>query len=136
MGELEHLQTLEGHTDRVWGLAWNPINTNLLASCSGDKTVCIWEQSFSGSFNCKAVLEKKHTRTIRSCAWSPSGKMLATASFDATMAIWADIGGDFEYISNWEIADNLLFLSQVVSGARLNEIGKSLCVSLGLLLNL
>ncbi|KMS98140.1 hypothetical protein BVRB_4g095270 [Beta vulgaris subsp. vulgaris] len=53
MGELEHLQTLEGHTDRVWGLAWNPTNTNLLASCSGDKTVRIWEQSFSGSFNCK-----------------------------------------------------------------------------------
>lgn len=51
----------------------------------------------------QAVLEKKHTRTIRSCAWSPSGKMLATASFDATMAIWADIGGDFEYISNWEV---------------------------------
>ncbi|KMS98139.1 hypothetical protein BVRB_4g095260 [Beta vulgaris subsp. vulgaris] len=53
-----------------------------------------------------AVLEKKHTRTIRSCAWSPSGKMLATASFDATMAIWADIGGDFEYISNWEGHEN------------------------------
>ncbi|KNA25593.1 hypothetical protein SOVF_005300 [Spinacia oleracea] len=106
MVELRHLQTLEGHTDRVWGLAWNPTNTNLLASCSGDKTVRIWEQSSSASFHCKAVLEETHTRTIRSCAWSPSGKMLATASFDATTAIWEDIGGDFECISTLEGHEN------------------------------
>lgn len=51
----------------------------------------------------QAVLEETHTRTIRSCAWSPSGKMLATASFDATTAIWEDIGGDFECISTLEV---------------------------------
>ncbi|KAL2900226.1 Protein CIA1 [Bienertia sinuspersici] len=106
VGEMKHLQTLEGHTDRVWGLAWNPTFTNLLASCSGDKTVRIWEQSFSGSFDCKAVLEETHTRTIRSCAWAPSGKMLATASFDATTAIWENVGGDFECISTLEGHEN------------------------------
>lgn len=105
MGELRLLQTLEGHTDRVWGLAWNPTNTNLLASCSGDKTVRIWEHS-SSSFHCKAVLEETHTRTIRSCSWSPSGKMLATASFDATTAIWENVGGDFECISTLEGHEN------------------------------
>ena len=55
MGELKHLQTLEGHTDRVWGLAWNPTNTNILASCSGDKTVRIWQQDISGSFHCQVI---------------------------------------------------------------------------------
>lgn len=110
--ELREVHKLEGHVDRVWSLAWNPTSCTttgspaILASCSGDKTVRIWEQSPSGSFHCKAVLEETHTRTVRSCSWSPSGNMLATASFDATTAIWENIGGDFECVSTLQGHDN------------------------------
>ncbi|KAL3825768.1 hypothetical protein ACJIZ3_021797 [Penstemon smallii] len=102
--ELREVQRLEGHTDKVWGLAWKPATgvngiPAILASCSGDKTIRVWEQSpATGSFHCKAVLEDAHTRTVRSCAWSPCGKLLATASFDATTAIWEDAGGDFDFV--------------------------------------
>ncbi|KAK4478741.1 hypothetical protein RD792_014239 [Penstemon davidsonii] len=102
--ELREVQRLEGHTDKVWGLAWKPATgvngiPAVLASCSGDKTIRVWEQSpATGSFHCKAVLEDAHTRTVRSCAWSPCGKLLATASFDATTAIWEDAGGDFDFV--------------------------------------
>lgn len=57
--ELREIQKLEGHNDRVWGLAWNPTSgvdgvPSVFASCSGDKTVRIWEQSHStGSWACK-----------------------------------------------------------------------------------
>ncbi|KAL5081839.1 hypothetical protein RYX36_010260 [Vicia faba] len=106
--ELKEVQKLEGHTDRVWSLDWNPATGHagvplVFASCSGDKTVRIWEQNLSNSlFSCKAVLEETHTRTVRSCAWSPSGKLLATATFDATTAIWENVGGDFECVSTLE----------------------------------
>ena len=106
--ELKEIQRLEGHTDRVWSLAWNPVTGHngvplLFASCSGDKTIRIWEQNLtSGVWSTKAVLDEPHTRTVRSCAWSPSGKLLATASFDASTAIWENVGGDYECVSTLE----------------------------------
>ena len=38
---LECLEVLEGHSDKVWDVKWNPTGT-LLASCSTDKTIRIW----------------------------------------------------------------------------------------------
>ncbi|KAJ0246343.1 Protein CIA1 [Hirschfeldia incana] len=110
--ELVEVQKLEGHTDRVWNVSWNPLSSSpsrcpVLASCSGDNTVRIWEQnSLSRSWTCKATLEETHTRTVRSCSWSPSGKLLATASFDGTTGIWEDFGDEFECISTLEGHEN------------------------------
>ncbi|GFZ09200.1 transducin/WD40 repeat-like superfamily protein [Actinidia rufa] len=59
--ELKEIERLEGHTDRVWGLAWIPAAAAppMLASCGGDKTVRIWQRSsLSGSFVCKIIAGK------------------------------------------------------------------------------
>ncbi|XWS43419.1 hypothetical protein CRYUN_Cryun16bG0102000 [Craigia yunnanensis] len=129
--ELKEIQQLQGHTDRVWSLAWNPATASadvpaVFASCSGDKTVRIWEQSLSTrSWDCKAVLEETHTRTVRSCAWSPSGKLLAIASFDSTTAIWENVGGDFECVSTLEGHENeVKSVSWNASGSLLATCGR------------
>ncbi|MBA0793461.1 hypothetical protein Gohar_017865, partial [Gossypium harknessii] len=73
----------------------------------------------------QAVLEETHTRTVRSCAWSPSGRLLATASFDATTAIWENVGGDFECVSTLEGHENeVKSVSWNASGSLLATCGR------------
>jgi WD40 repeat protein len=108
-------ETLLAHDDRVWSIAFEPNRNELLATCSSDKTVKIWkreekkiidgdeeEDDENGddkvttttgkkkkvSFRCACTLDGVHERTIRSVSWSPCGRYLASASFDATVAVY------------------------------------------------
>lgn len=103
---------LLGHEDRTWSVAWNPIQP-LLATCSSDKTVRLYHYrslnntsnglnsssstSFAASstatpppfdFTFATSIATGHSRTVRNVAWSPSGRSLATASFDSSVAIF------------------------------------------------
>ncbi|GAB2236257.1 hypothetical protein Droror1_Dr00027997 [Drosera rotundifolia] len=50
--------------------------------------------------------------------------MLATASFDATTAVWQNIGGDYECISTWRVHTRaeLLRLDSLVGNAVLKQL--------------
>ncbi|KAF9585393.1 hypothetical protein BGW38_002596 [Lunasporangiospora selenospora] len=111
MPRLEQLAELQGHEDRVWCAAWHPTKP-ILATCSGDKTVRIWQATNAQDptqWQCTGILEGAHKRTIRSVAWSPDGRQLATGSFDATTGIWEkdeDGNGDYECVATLEGHEN------------------------------
>ncbi len=113
------LSLIPGHDDRAWHVAWNP-SKPLLASCSSDKTVRLYNYRIGTSspsdppqedgsiktltFSHNTTIPTGHTKTVRAVAWSPSGKTLATASFDSNIGIWAqdedeDERGEWECMS-------------------------------------
>ena len=94
LGEENHLQCFQGHTDEVNAIKWDP-SGQLLASCSDDYTAKVWSMS-SGSNACVQDL-CEHRKEIYTIKWSPTGAgsanpnanlVLATASFDSTVRVW------------------------------------------------
>lgn len=99
---LELIQTLFGHSDRIWTLAWNPEGT-ILASSGGDKSIRLWAKDANGKWNCVSILSESHSKSIRRLCWSPCGQYLASASFDATVCLWKRNCSD----SSWSVVVNL-----------------------------
>ncbi|KAJ3052476.1 hypothetical protein HK097_006210 [Rhizophlyctis rosea] len=123
MPRLELVAELHGHTDRAWQVCWHPTSP-ILASCSGDKSVRLWrpDPSGSGQWTCIAIIDDAHKRTIRSVAFAPNGKLLATASFDASTAVWEQgADGEFECVATLEGHENeVKCVSWSASGALLS----------------
>jgi len=97
--ETRTLEERIGEEEMVtWGVAYMPTDTNILATCSGDGSVRLWDLS-----------EKRNVLTLEpfggsdalSVSFTPDGKTLVAAGFDGSLCVW-----DLEYYDH-HIAGNL-----------------------------
>jgi WD40 repeat protein len=82
---IDSLATLKVHQLAVNGIAFNPIEGEVaFASVSSDRRVILW------GMESKTPLDifTTHTQAVKTLAFSPDGKLLATAGDDGLILIW------------------------------------------------
>jgi len=111
------------HEDAVLGLSWNREFRNVLASCSADTTVKIWDLA-----ECKVSHTLTyHTNKVQAVAWNPAeGQILLSGGFDQRVcmadmrtpggepASW-DLSADVEALA-WDPHNPTCFAVSVESG--------------------
>lgn len=84
----EEIHVLLGHTGSVIQGAWS--RDGRVLTVGEDKTVRLWDAETGEA----VYVFTGHREKINDAAWDPTGKMIASASEDGTVKIWAAGGGD------------------------------------------
>ncbi|KAE9399728.1 WD40 repeat-like protein [Gymnopus androsaceus JB14] len=131
------LHVLEGHKSLVTCVAFNPNLNTQIVSGSTDGTVRLWNAQTGSNvgedrrlYNEYAYRQtgreihvlKGHTSHIRSVAYSPDGKKIASGAMDNTVCLWDAEMGQVQHIAWHMDGVNCVAFSpngkQIVSGSR------------------
>lgn len=71
---------------------WVDFSPSVLATCSGDKSVRLWNIGDFSELSSSPLLG--HSYAIHNCVFSPDGEVLATCSTDGKLILWNPTSGN------------------------------------------
>ncbi|KZS89270.1 WD40 repeat-like protein [Sistotremastrum niveocremeum HHB9708] len=100
-GEWELTTTLEGPDSEIKSVAFSTSSSStspspygnvggLVATCSRDKSVWIWENVGDGEWETVSVIMGVHSQDVKCLAWYPGEDILASGSYDDTIKLYID----------------------------------------------
>ncbi|KAK1269954.1 hypothetical protein QJS04_geneDACA013731 [Acorus gramineus] len=117
------------HDERIDSIDFNTKNTNVMATCSADGTVCLWDLRRINAREPRKLKVHQHDNPVRSAYFSPSGNCLATTSGEYSVRVYNDdnvvempaLGNDNQlgtWVSNiraiWGWDDSYLFVGSSI----------------------
>lgn len=115
---LEPAVCLEGHEAEVKCVAYSA-GGGLLATCSRDRSVWIWQVGLDFDYDCVAVLNS-HRGDVKKVIWHPHVEMLVSCSFDQTIRVWVEDEDD------WFCSEELVAHSGTVWDVCFDSAGNSM----------
>ena len=76
---------LEGHSQGVNCVRWNPVESNLLISASMDHVVCVWDAHKGGVCTQRFT---RHSEAVKDSKWSLCGSQVLTCGYDKTARLF------------------------------------------------
>lgn len=108
-GEYKQSASWKGHNGAIWKVEWAyPGFGQIIASCSFDRSVNIWEEIKENDWQKKASLLDSQTKSVQDIKFAPFhiGLILATLSLDGHIRIYEC--SDIQNISHWSLIHDFI----------------------------